>query len=71
METIINFLKNISLQKATLFALILACTSLLVNLGIFFNISSFYDISRFISVLAQGSLVLFFAVLYLKQKGDQ
>lgn len=70
-ERILSFLKKVSLRQATLIALILASISLLIDVGFLIGVIGYYGfLPRLIVVLNQASLALFFAVLFLKQKGD-
>lgn len=66
-QKVIDFFSNISLKKATLFALIFAVIELLLRLELIFDYGSILGL---LYVLSQASIVLFFLVLYLKQKGD-
>lgn len=67
LESIIDFFKNMRLESATLIALIFVSINFLYYVG---NLLGLYYGGLFTTVLAQGSLVIFFAVLYLKQKGE-
>ena len=65
LDSITNFFRGVSLKKATLIALIFISINFLFYLGALFRI--FYG-GIITNLLAQGSLVVFFTVLYLKQK---
>lgn len=66
LESIIDFFKNMRLESATLVALIFVSINFLYYLG---GLLGLYYGGFFTNVLAQGSLVVFFTVLYLKQRG--
>lgn len=69
-DTILNFLKGMSVKRATFIALIVVSINLFFEMGILLRVFGIYGLTQLVQVLTQGSLVLFFAVLYLKQKGD-
>lgn len=69
-NSVLTFLKDMSVSRATLIALIFISINLVFEIGILLGIFRMYGITQLVEVLTQGSLVLFFAVLYLKQKGN-
>ena len=62
-----EILEKITLKQAILYALIGALVGLLLQIVSMLNYFNIYSLGN---AIAQGSLALFFYVLYKKQKGE-